>query len=282
MNKLPGAVLLMSLAALYNCGSSDDRVDIRGVGGEAGGGQGATSGGDAPVGAAGESAGASAAGSQSGETSAGAPNVTAGGAAGEGGTPSLAGASGAGEGGEPAVLPNGAIVAEPYLCETTGPFAHVQFDEYFYLDDFDDASIDLPGLTSSTEAFSSSVGAALIDSVDCDDGVLDGKCTGCDSLFATTGSLELTFDAEVLGGLPTHVGMVWTDGAYDATVTFTGYDASDAVVYSETAQGIGDSSNYGETAEDRFFGIVSSGGVKRVTISNPGGGIEIDHLQYGR
>lgn len=279
MNKLSGGLLLLAAAALYNCGSSDERVTApAGNGGEAGGG-GAAPDDTPPGGAAGTEAGGAAG---DGTRTAGAPNGGMGGAAVEGGAPSSAGAAGTADGGEPAVLPDGPILAEPYLCDTTGPFAGVQFDSYFYFDDFDDKVIDLPGLTSSSQAFSDSSGAALVDSVDCDDGVVDGKCTGCNALFASTGSLELTFDAQVLGDLPTHVGMVWTDGSYNATVTLTAYDASDAVIYLETAEGIGDNSNYGETDEDRFFGVVSSGGVQRVTISNPGGGIEIDHLQYGR
>jgi hypothetical protein len=36
------------------------------------------------------------------------------------------------------------------------------------------------------------------------------------------------------------------------------------------------------TAKGRFFGIVHYAGVKRVTLANSSGGIEIDHLQYGR
>ena len=45
---------------------------------------------------------------------------------------------------------------------------------------------------------------------------------------------------------------------------------------------IGDGSNSGGTAEDRFFGVVFRGGVKRITMKNPGGGVEIDHLQLAR
>jgi hypothetical protein len=287
MNKLSGGLLLFAAAVLYNCGSSDERVAVResdggeaGVGGDAGGPsiadpQGGAAGAEANAGPA----GAGSAGAPDGGTDGGGGAISD---AGAGGAIGNAGAAGSADGGEPVALPDGPILAQPYLCDTTGPFAGVEHEQYFYLDDFDDETIDLPGLTSSSTAFGSSAGSALVDSVDCDDGVLDGKCTDCNSLFSTTGSLELTFDAQVLGGLPTHVGMVWTDGAYDTNVTLTAYDASNVVIYEEVALGIGDSSNYGETEEDRFFGIVSSGGIQRVTISSPGGGIEIDHLQYLR
>lgn len=49
-----------------------------------------------------------------------------------------------------------------------------------------------------------------------------------------------------------------------------------------TGTNIGDGSFFGATAEDRFFGWIDLGGISSVTITDPGGGLEVDHLQYGR
>ena len=45
---------------------------------------------------------------------------------------------------------------------------------------------------------------------------------------------------------------------------------------------IGDGDNLGGTAEDRFFGVVHTAGVKKVVIKSSSGGVEADHLTYGR
>jgi hypothetical protein len=177
------------------------------------------------------------------------------------------------------VLPDGVIVDVPYTCDS--PFEGVGFDSYFYLEDFEDGPLATPGVTASSSTLSSSFGGGLTDSVDCDDGMVDGTCANCDALYGN-GSLEVAFDAAVLGQLPTHVGMVWTDGGADSSVTITGYDAADGVIYSEMVAGIGDDSIYGTVEEDRFFGLVHYAGIKRVTVLNSTGGVEIDHLQYGR
>jgi hypothetical protein len=265
---------LVALAVLaYSCGASDDdKVDR-----------------DADAGAGGERVEATAGVPNGGGNSGGEPSAASAGQGGEGGSrselPSEAGAAGQtpGAGGAagapPVVLPDGGIVNVPYVCE--GPFEGVVFDDYFYLDDFEDAALDQPGVTApNTISSLTGFGAAVVDSVDCDDGAVDGTCLDCDALFGQ-GTIELTFDAEVLSELPSHVGMVWTDGGGGASVTITGYDEQDMVVYTETVQGIGDNSVNGTVEEDRFFGIVHAAGIKRVVIVNSTGGLEIDHLQYG-
>jgi len=42
-----------------------------------------------------------------------------------------------------------------------------------------------------------------------------------------------------------------------------------------------DSSSAGETGEERFFGLYEPTGISSIFISNSGGGIEVDHLQFG-
>ena len=47
--------------------------------------------------------------------------------------------------------------------------------------------------------------------------------------------------------------------------------------------GLGDGVFAGTTADDRFFGAINPAGISKIKIGNPnsGGGVEVDHLQYG-
>jgi hypothetical protein len=42
-----------------------------------------------------------------------------------------------------------------------------------------------------------------------------------------------------------------------------------------------DTTFFGTTDEDRFYGVTTTGGISRIVITNSSGGIEVDHLQYG-
>ena len=169
----------------------------------------------------------------------------------------------------------------PYLSAADSPFP--LGSPAFVLEDFEDHLLNAPGVSSpSGFVTSTQYPGFIIDSVDGDDGVLgNGACSNCDSYFdATSSSATFVFDAGVLGGLPTKVGIVWTDGpAGGATVIFQAFDAADALIASVVGTGIGDGSNSGETAEDRFFGVEHAGGIKKIMISH-GSAIEVDHLQY--
>jgi hypothetical protein len=163
----------------------------------------------------------------------------------------------------------------PYLSQADSPFASMSFT-YFYLEDVEDGLINTPGLTvtgpgvciAGTNCF---VGSGLIDSVG-----NGGNGNVGNSIFAN-GSLTLTFDAAILGALPTAAGLVWTDGANP--ITFEAFDqngVSLGVIIGNNADG----SITGETAEDRFFGAINTGGISMLTISDTAG-IEIDQVQYG-
>ena len=101
------------------------------------------------------------------------------------------------------------------------------------------------------------------------------------SLFAGSGpaGIDFTFSVAVLGALPTEAGIVWTDGG--GTTTFEAFDAGGASLGLIGPVSIADGSNFGTTAEDRFFGVRFAGGISKIRISNSSGGIEVDHLQYG-
>jgi hypothetical protein len=179
---------------------------------------------------------------------------------------------------------NGQATAGPlgpsaYLSAADSPFNGVSFG-YFFRETFEDNLLNTPGVSASAGAPFGPGGPT--DSVDGDDGAIDGSGTGGHSFFASDGAagITFTFDAGVLGALPTHAGIVWTDGA--GTTTFQAFDASSTLLGTIGPVAIADGSFGGATPEDRFFGWIEPAGISKIFISNNGGGIEVDHLQYGR
>ena len=89
---------------------------------------------------------------------------------------------------------------------------------YFYLEDFEDGLLNTPGVTASAGGPTWPLyPREYVDSVDADDGVIDGvghSATAGNSWFSPDGAagITFTFDAGVLGSLPTVAGIVWTDG----------------------------------------------------------------------
>ncbi len=169
----------------------------------------------------------------------------------------------------------------PYLCVNDSPFVGLGLG-YFHLENFEDHLFNTPGVSANSGSVTSAtygVGAAIIDSVDCDDGAINGTGMPGDSFFASP-DITFTFNAAVLGTLPTHAGLVWTDGGPSATVIFEAFDAHGMLLGTVTDV-CGDFTYFGTTAEDRFFGISSPGGVSSIRIRHNAGGLEIDHLQYG-
>lgn len=148
----------------------------------------------------------------------------------------------------------------------------------FCVEDFEDGTFDVPGASGNGSIIGP---GGFTDSVDADDGTIDNSGTGGRSYYAGDGNsgIILTFAEGRANGYPTRVGIVWTDGGFSAPVTFQAFQADG------TAFGIhgpfvhADMSNTGETAEDRFYGVSSSLGISKIVISNPDGGIEVDHLQ---
>jgi hypothetical protein len=174
------------------------------------------------------------------------------------------------------------IEPTPYRAFADSPFVALPF-AWFHLEDWSDRTLNTPGVSASTQTLSSSFGASLVDSVDADDGSIDGRCDvagqSCDALWGP-GVITLTFDVERLGALPDHVGLAFTDAGGGATVTFEAFDAQGQSLGTRTT--VAGSGVEGDVAEDRFFGVIAPQGVRRVEIRASSGGIEIDHLQYGR
>lgn len=114
------------------------------------------------------------------------------------------------------------------------------------------------------------------DSVDADDGVIDGSGSNGRSLFRGTPSITVVFSAP----LPTAAGLVWTDGGSSASVRFEALGADGGSLGVHGPFTLGDGGNMGGTAEDRFFGARDAGGISRLRIWHTTGGIEIDHIQF--
>ena len=166
-----------------------------------------------------------------------------------------------------------------YTCFSDSPFSGLSFG-FFHLETFEDHLFNVPGVQVNQGGVTSVVfGRGLTDSVDCDDGVLDGSGLLGDSFFGSA-DMRFTFGAAALGSLPTHAGLVWTDGGGGAVVIFEAYDPSGISLGTVTGNHA-DASNNGTTGEDRFYGVFNAAGISGIRISHNSGGLEVDHLQYG-
>jgi len=168
-----------------------------------------------------------------------------------------------------------------YLSFNDSPFKATNFS-YFYLEDFEDLMLNTPGASVDHGIPINNTNSGAIDSVDGDDGVIDGYGGSGSSIFDPT-SMMFTFDESILGTLPTHAGLVFTDGTSGGLFTFEAFDRNLISLGSVSAY-LGDSSFWGTTEEDRFFGITNlGGGISSISITDNGSFnyLEVDHLQYG-
>jgi hypothetical protein len=178
---------------------------------------------------------------------------------------------------------------EAYLHGLDSPFAWTDPSSQFYMEAFEDNHINSPGL-SIVSTGGGIVGDWLFaDSVDGDDGSVDGNGNGGNSYWVynqaeVNPSVDIIFDAAEWGGdLPNHAGLVWTDGTQGSTYRFEAFDGSGAIITSFDIEGLGDSTHDGNTAEDRFIGISDIGGIASISLTrvDGAGGFEFDHVQYG-
>ena len=161
-----------------------------------------------------------------------------------------------------------------YPTQADAPYHAADFSDYFHLEDVEDNLVNTPGLNLSSHCisgFSCFVGANITDSVgNGGDGSL-GKSVW------SNGATEVTFDASILGGLPSFAGLVWTDG--NNPIVFEAFDhlgVSLGILNGNHADG-----TFAATlGDDRFYGVYAAGGISKLRISNPPG-TEIDHIQYG-
>lgn len=179
------------------------------------------------------------------------------------------------------------VIVSPYLQSSDSPFSATSF-EYFFLEDMEDG-INSTGLSATGGGLTN--GNPNRDSVDADDGSVDGNGSGGVSYASQmpNPTHNFTFSSTILGRLPTHAGVVWTDGAKfglgePVPVTFSFFDGANVLLDSTTLN-LGDGQFTGQTAEDRFVGLQSSLGISRIQISTNSSAtyafLETDHVQYG-
>jgi len=168
----------------------------------------------------------------------------------------------------------------PYRSYLDSPFYGLTFD-YFYLENFEDGSLNTPGVTASQGFIWPDPG--YYDSVDADDGVIDGSGSRGRSFgIKNNAGITFTFNASVLGSYPTHAGIVWTDTYPTPTsVYLQAFDISGSSLGVLGPNVMGDSSTRGTTDEDRFLGVINLGGISAIRIYQAASQMEVDHLQYG-
>lgn len=174
----------------------------------------------------------------------------------------------------------GPVVTLPvvYLSACDSPYSLAGMGTDAFLETFEDNLLNTVGIAASAGAPYS---GSIADSVDGDDGTIDGSGLSGHSFFSNAGStgITLTFNADAIGFTPTFAGVVWTDGA--GTVNFESFDPAGNSL--GTSSGDHPTSGFGgQTDEDRFYGSENAAGVGSIHISNTSGGIEIDHIQFGR
>ena len=161
----------------------------------------------------------------------------------------------------------------PYLSSSDIPAGFYLGGNPVLLDNLEDGSLDASISASNGSVYGPT---SIADSVDADDGNIDGFGTAGRSWFSGT----VTFTYAGNGPLPTAFGVVWTDGS--GTITFSATDALGQSLGSQSFTGIPDSTFGGTTGDDSFFGVQFAGGIKSITIGTGGGLIEVDHIQYGQ
>lgn len=116
-------------------------------------------------------------------------------------------------------------------------------------------------------------------SVDGDDGMIDGIADPTASAIFVIGSYSVEFDAAVLGGLPTRVGIVCTDllqvGGGNPDLRVSAVDAFGTLHVQEFII-----DNVGGVGDDIFIGFTLPAGVTNFQVMPLSGVGTFDHLQY--
>lgn len=176
----------------------------------------------------------------------------------------------------------GPVGPSAYLQASDGPWASLAFSQ-FHLENFEDGALNTPGVSAVGAESVTPAGGVFTDSVDADDGTIDGSGLNGRSQYTSGGAagIEYSFNAALLGQLPTHAGLVWTDLSNSADVFFEAFDSASLSLGVIAAGALNDGLSTGETAEDRFLGWEHPAGIARIRIYQSGSDMEVDHLQYG-
>ncbi len=176
------------------------------------------------------------------------------------------------------------FIDEPYLLSSDSPFDLSGPDSDFLLENFEDGLINSLGLYGFDGEIRNP--SNFTDSVDIDDGVVDGFGQEGHSYWAFADAengphARFEFDVKALGYFPTAVGLVWTDGNPSATIVFEAFGPDGKSLGVMQLSGLGDGNGQGGTDEDRFMGVTFDGGISAIELRADMGRIEMDHVQYG-
>lgn len=118
------------------------------------------------------------------------------------------------------------------------------------------------------------------DSVDADkDGINNSGKAGHSYTSGSKKWMAINFANNGQGNRPTAAGFVFTDGAPNSKVKVKAWNAAGQLI-AQIQVTLGDLLRNGSTGEDRFFGIMSEEGIKKIQIASNRAGFEIDHVQF--
>lgn len=137
------------------------------------------------------------------------------------------------------------------------------------LENFEDRSLDF-GITSGGTL---RLPASFTDSVDADDGVIDGFGKAGHSFLTAGRNITFTFTSPVSAAA-----LVLTESK--GPVTFHVFGANMVSLGSFGPFSLNDAQTTGQTAEDRFFGVHASG-IRAIRLTSTMAGMEVDHVQFG-
>jgi len=197
----------------------------------------------------------------------------------------------------------------PYRSAADSPFDLSDLGATFFLEDFEDGELNTPGLHPAiiTPILGHLTDPVIqpphefTDSVDADDGVIDGSGSDGHSLrsnFQVIGlrdppiyqlSIAFEFDAISGGFHPNAFGFVWTDGMANSSVIVAITDREGTEFLHHVDGDFGDLHRNGGTADDMFIGFFLPTGISQVKLRSDFVGeveipletFEIDHVQYG-
>lgn len=156
----------------------------------------------------------------------------------------------------------------PYVQQSDTPAAFIV--PGLKLENFEDNVLD-PMLSMNTAIIGP---GGQTDSVDADDGLIDGSGTNGRSVFGVNG-VRISF-----ASLQIAAGIVWTDGGSATSVSFEAFGPTGASIGVYGPFVLGDNFNTGQTAEDRFFGVHHAQGISAIFLTHTSGGYEADHIQW--
>jgi hypothetical protein len=117
----------------------------------------------------------------------------------------------------------------------------------------------------------------VTDSVDADDGAVDGDGGHAHSFFYALNEIGVEFASPMVSA-----GLVFTDGPQEMEMSFEAFDTAGDSIGVQRWQTTADEVFTGTTAEDRFVGVTHPDGISKLIIKQvgPGLGIEIDHVAF--